>query len=121
VRTRHGTREGFQHLLALPVLRQRLWAAQSWPFFQLEQLLTRAGFSEVHTEPMMLIAEWASVDEYIRFQQAVLTGLNALLAKFPAEQQAEVWRAIAEAARQSTTPDGRCRTENEVVLAVGQR
>ncbi len=54
-------------------------------------------------------------------QQAILTGFNAMLAKFPAEQQAEVWQAIAEAAGQSTTPDGRCRTENEVLLAVGRR
>jgi hypothetical protein len=29
-----------------------------------------------------------------RFVQAILTGFNALLAKYPAEQQAEVWRAI---------------------------
>jgi len=88
---------------------------------RLEQLLTRAGFSEVCIEPMLLTVEWASVDAYIRFQQAILTGLNALLAKFPAEQQAAVWRAIADSAKQSTTPDGRCRTENEVVLAVGRR
>ncbi len=88
---------------------------------RLEQLLTQAGFTAVQTEPMLLTLEWASVDDYIRFQQAILTGFNTLLAKFPAEQQAEVWRAIAEAAGQSTTPDGRCRTENEVVLAVGRR
>jgi enediyne biosynthesis protein CalE5 len=88
---------------------------------RLEQLLTRAGFSEVHTEPMLLTLEWASVDDYIRFQQAILTGLNVMLAKFPAKQQAEVWRAIAQAAGQSTTPDGRCHTENEVLLAVGRR
>ena len=69
----------------------------------------------------MQTLEWASVDDYIRFQQAILTGFNALLAKFPAEQQAAVWQAIAETAGQSTTPDGRCRTENEVLLAVGQR
>ena len=88
---------------------------------RLEQILTQAGFTAVHTEPMLLTLEWASVDDYIRFQQAILTGFNAMLAKFPAEQQADVWRAIAEVAGQSTTPDGRCRTENEVVLAVGRR
>ena len=48
-------------------------------------------------------------------------GLNAMLAKFPAEQQTEAWRAIAQAAGQSTTPNGHCHTENEVVLAVGRR
>jgi SAM-dependent methyltransferase len=87
---------------------------------RLEQLLTQAGFTAVQTEPMLLTLEWASVDDYIRFQQAILTGFNALLAKFPTEQQAAVWQAIAEIAGQSTTPDGRCRTENEVLLAVGQ-
>ncbi len=87
----------------------------------LEQLLTEAGFTAVHTEPMQLTLEWNSVDDYIRFQQAILTGFNTMLAKFSAEQQAEVWRAIAEAAEQSTTPDGRCRTENEVLLAVERR
>jgi SAM-dependent methyltransferase len=88
---------------------------------RLEQLLTEAGFTAVQTEPMLLTLEWASVDDYLRFQQAILTGFTAMLAKFPAAQQAEVWRAIAEVARQSTTPDGRCHTENEVVLAVGRR
>ncbi len=88
---------------------------------RLEQLLTQAGFTAVHTEPMLLTLEWASVDDYLRFQQAILTGFNAMLAKFPAEQQAAVWRAIAQAAGQSTTPDGRCHTENEVLLAVGRR
>ena len=88
---------------------------------RLEHLLTGAGFTGVHIEPMLLAVEWPSVDDYIRFQQAILTGFNAMLAKFPAEQQAAVWQAIAQAAGQSTTPDGRCRTENEVLLAVGQR
>jgi SAM-dependent methyltransferase len=88
---------------------------------RLEQILTRADFTAVYTEPMMLTLEWASVDDYIRFQQAILTGFNTMLAKFPAEQQAAVWRAIAEVAGQSTTPDGRCRTENELLLAVGLR
>jgi SAM-dependent methyltransferase len=88
---------------------------------QLEQLLTQAGFTAVHTEPMLLTLEWASVDDYTRFQQAILTGFNTMLAKFPAERQAEVWQAIAEAAGQSMTPDGTCRTENELILAVGRR
>jgi SAM-dependent methyltransferase len=65
---------------------------------RLEQLLTGAGFTAVQTEPMLVTLEWASVDDYIRFQQAILTGFNTMLAKFPAEQQAEVWRTVAQAA-----------------------
>jgi SAM-dependent methyltransferase len=88
---------------------------------RLEQLLTQAGFTAVQTEPMLLTLEWASVDDYLRFQQAILTGFNAMLAKFPAEQQTAVWQAIADMAKRSTTPDGKCRTENELILAVGRR
>ncbi len=88
---------------------------------RLEQLLTQAGFTAVHTEPMLLTLEWASVDDYIRFQQAILTGFNTMLAKFPVERQAEIWQAISEAAQQFITPDGTCRTENELILMVGRR
>jgi hypothetical protein len=73
---------------------------------QLEQFLTEADFTAVRTEPMLLTLEWASVDDYIRFQQAILTGFNTMLAKFPAEQQEAVWRGIEEDAGQSMTPDG---------------
>ena len=34
MRAKHGARERFKHVLALPALHQRVWAAQSWSFFQ---------------------------------------------------------------------------------------
>ncbi len=87
----------------------------------LEHLLTQAGFTQVHTEAMMLTFEWASSKELVRFHQDILTQLNALLSKYPVERQAEVWQAIEEALGQFTTPDGTCRIENEVILAFGRR
>ena len=85
------------------------------------QVLTQAGFTQVYTEPMTLTLEWTSIEEYVRFLQEVLVQINALLARYPVERQAEIWQAISEAAQQSTTPDGTCRTENELLLMVGRR
>jgi SAM-dependent methyltransferase len=85
------------------------------------QVLTQAGFTQVYTEPMTLTLDWTSIDEYVRFLQEVLVQIDALLARYPVERQAEVWRAIAKAAQQFITPDGTCRTENELILIVGRR
>src|SRR5260370_4763334 len=85
------------------------------------QVLTQAGFTQVYTEPMTLTLDWTSIDEYVRFLQEVLVQINALLARYPVERQAEIWQAIAKAAQQFTTPDGTCRTENELILMVGRR
>ncbi len=84
-------------------------------------LLTQAGFTRIHTEPMALISEWTSSNEYVRFLQEVLVQMNTLLANYPVERRAEVWQAIAEAAQQFIMPDGSCRTENELLLVAGQR
>jgi enediyne biosynthesis protein CalE5 len=87
----------------------------------LEYILTEADFAQVQIEPMMLTLEWGSVEDYVRFQQAVLAPFNAMLTRYPAEQQAKVWQAILEAARKYTTSDGTCRMENELLLASGRR
>jgi len=87
----------------------------------MEQVLTQAGFTQVHTEPMTLTLEWTSLEEYVRFLQDVLVQLNVLLSRYPIERQAEVWQVITETAQQCITPDGSCRMENELVLVAGQR
>ena len=83
--------------------------------------LPLAGFTQVYTEPMTLTLDFTSIEEYVRFLQEVLVQINALLARYPVERQAEIWQAIAKAAQQFTMPDGTCRTENELVLMVGRR
>ena len=76
--------------------------------------------THVQTEAMLLTFEWASSKELVRFHQEVLTPLNTLLSEYPIKQRAEVWQAIEEALGQFMTPDGPCRMEGEVILAVGQ-
>ncbi len=87
----------------------------------LEQLLGQAGFMQVYIEPVILTFEWFSPDEFVSFHQEILTQLNAVLAKYSIERQAEVWQAIAEAVQQYTMPDGTLRMENEVILVAGRR
>src|SRR5258707_13363897 len=85
------------------------------------QVLRQAGFTQVYTEPMTLTLDWTSIDEYVRFLQEVLDQINALLARYPVERQAEIWQAIAKATQQFTTPDDTCRTEDQLILLVGRR
>ena len=87
----------------------------------LERTFAQAGFVQVHIEPLMLTLELASAGDYVRFQQAIVMQFNALLARYPAEQQAKVWQGITEAAREYTAQDGTCRMENEFLLAAGRR
>ena len=87
----------------------------------LKRVLEQAGFAQVQIETMMLPLAWASAEEYVRFQQAILAQFTTMLSRFPAEQQANVWQAILEAARKYTTPDGTCRMENEILFAHGRR
>ncbi len=86
----------------------------------LRAIFRQAGFTHVYTEPMTLLFEWLSPDDFVSFHQEILTSLNALLAKYPVERQIKVWRAIAGDAGQYLSPDGILRMENEVILVVGR-
>lgn len=86
-----------------------------------QQLLTQAGFTQVHIEPLTLTVEFASIEEYVQFQREIVPQFNMLLARYPVERQVEVLQAITEAARQFTTPSGVYHSENEVLLVVGRR
>lgn len=86
-----------------------------------EQLLTQAGFTQIHIEPMMLTLEWDSVEEYVHFQRDIVAQINMILARYPVERQAEILQAIKEAARPYITPSGIFHTENVLLLVVGRR
>lgn len=87
----------------------------------LECALTNADFTDVHTERHTVTFTWNSVDDYIRFHQAVSPQIHTLLAHQPAERQAIVWQAVKKAVQQYTTPDGSVRLANEAICVVGQR
>ncbi|MFQ5848801.1 MAG: class I SAM-dependent methyltransferase [Candidatus Methylomirabilales bacterium] len=87
----------------------------------LEHALLGAGFADVQSERVMSIAEFPSVEAYTTMLKDVAAPVMALLADQPAERRAEVFRAIAEAARAYTAADGRVRMSNQAICAVGRR
>ncbi|MDE3118749.1 MAG: class I SAM-dependent methyltransferase, partial [Nitrospirota bacterium] len=50
----------------------------------LERALAQAGFSDIRSEPLSLTFEWASAEDYTRFQQDIAAPIVALVAKEPA-------------------------------------
>ncbi|MDE3242609.1 MAG: class I SAM-dependent methyltransferase [Nitrospirota bacterium] len=87
----------------------------------LERALAQAGFSDIRSEPLSLTFEWASAEDYTRFQQDIAAPIVALVAKEPAARQAEVWRAITEAARQYAGADGTVRMPGEAICVAARR
>ncbi|MDE3117637.1 MAG: hypothetical protein KGL03_01350, partial [Nitrospirota bacterium] len=83
--------------------------------------LAQAGFSDIRSEPLSLTFEWASAEDYTRFQQDIAAPIVALVAKEPAARQAEVWRAITEAARQYAGADGTVRMPGEAICVAARR
>jgi SAM-dependent methyltransferase len=87
----------------------------------LEQALTQAGFIEVHSEPLLLTFEWASAEDYTRFQQDIAAPIIAMVAKEPPERQDAVWRAITEAAQPYAGSDGKVRMAGEAICVAARR
>lgn len=87
----------------------------------LEQALEQAGFTQIHSEPLLLTFEWASAEDYTRFQQDIAAPIIAMVAKEPPERQAAVWGAITKAARQYAGSDGRVRMAGEAICVVARR
>ncbi len=87
----------------------------------LERALAQAGFSDIHSRPLSLTFEWASAEDYTRFQQDIAAPVVAMVAKEPPARQAEVWRAITEAARQYAAADGTVRMPGETICWSAKR
>ena len=87
----------------------------------LKQVLTQIGFTDVRSERLTLTFEFKSAEEYARRPRDIAAPLIALLADHSTERQAEVWRAIEDAARQYAMADGSIRMPNETICVVGRR
>ena len=87
----------------------------------LKQVLTQIGFTDVRSERLTLTFEFKSSEEYARRPRDIAAPLIALLADHSTERQAEVWRAIEDAARQYAMADGSIRMPNETICVVGRR
>jgi SAM-dependent methyltransferase len=80
-----------------------------------------AGFADVHTETLLVRAEFESLEEYILFLQEIAAPINNLLADASPERRAQVWGAVAEANEQFVGVDGRLQGKGESILVGGRR
>jgi SAM-dependent methyltransferase len=87
----------------------------------LEQTLSEIGFDDVRSERLTAIFEWASAEDYTRFQQAIAAPIIAMVEAQPVERRAGIWQAVTDAARQRAGADGRVRMANEVFCVIGHR
>lgn len=81
----------------------------------LARALQRAGFSEVRSEPLEVVFEFASVDEFSRFRAAVSAPLRAVLERCAPAVREQILRATAEAAAPYRRADGSLRLPNETL------
>ncbi len=87
----------------------------------LEQALSEIGFDDVRSERLTVTFEWASAEDYTRFQQAIAAPIIAMVEAQPVERRAGIWQAVTDAARQRADADGRVRMANEVFCVIGHR
>jgi SAM-dependent methyltransferase len=86
----------------------------------LTRALEGAGFSEIRSESLEVIFEFASVDEFTRFRADVNAPMRAVLERCAPETRQEILRATAEAAVPYSRADGSLRLPNETFCIVAR-
>ena len=87
----------------------------------LEQALRQAGLANVHSERMVLTAEWPSAQEFVNMLLDIAAPLKAMLDRQPVEKRTGVLRAIEESIAQYASADGTVRIPNEAICVVGHK
>ena len=87
----------------------------------LEQALRHAGLANVHSERMVLTADWPSANEFVNMLLDIAAPLKAILDRQPVEKRAGVLKAIEEAIAQYAAADGTIRIPNEAICVVGHK
>ena len=82
--------------------------------------LTRAGLSEVRSEPVEVIFEFASVEQFAEFRHDVSAPLRAVLERCAPEVREQIRRATADAAAPFRRADGSLRLPNESICVAAR-
>jgi SAM-dependent methyltransferase len=86
----------------------------------LTRALESAGFTEVRSEPLEVVFEFASADEFTRFRAGVNAPMRAVLERCTPEMREQISRATAEAAAPYRRPDGSLRLPNVTICVVAR-
>ncbi len=88
---------------------------------RIEKVFAQAGFTDVRAERLTVAMEFESPEGYVDFLKDVAAPVSAVVNKQPPAVRDQVWRAVAEAARERRGPEGTVRMENESICVVGRR
>jgi SAM-dependent methyltransferase len=86
----------------------------------LTRALEGAGFSEVRSEPLEVVFEFASPEEFTRFRAGVNAPMRAVLERCTPEMREQISRATAEAAAPYRRADGSLRLPNETICVAAR-
>jgi SAM-dependent methyltransferase len=81
----------------------------------------QAGFTDVQSETMTILFEFASAEDYTRFHQAIAAPVKAMIAHLSPQEQSHIWQEITEAARHYATADGSVQVPGELLCVTGRR
>ena len=83
-------------------------------------LLEGGGYSDVEVEELEITFEYESAEEFTRSVRELVPPITNLVTSHPAEVQASVWQAVADAARTYSYEDGSVRMTNLVLVSAVQ-
>ncbi len=87
----------------------------------LEDVMAKAGFTDVQTETMTVDFEFPSAGSYVRFMKDVAAPIQALLSKQSSEQQNKYWETLEIDAQKYATDDGSVRLPSISPCIVGRK
>ncbi len=86
----------------------------------LTRALERAGFSEVRSEPIEVVFEFASIEQFTQFRHDVSAPLRAALARCTPEVREQIQHVTAEAAAAYRRADGALQMANDAICVAAR-
>ncbi len=83
--------------------------------------LADAGFTDLRTEPVPVIFEFRSPEQYMTYMHDVAHQITLLFQEITPGERTTIWDAIVERASRYRTPEGIVRFENHATVVVGRK
>ena len=89
----------------------------------LKKAFARAGFTEVNSEPINLVFEFNTAQDYTKFNQDIVAPIRIMLANETKERKEEIWNTVTSQANLQFAENGtgHIKLENEAVCIVGSK
>jgi ubiquinone/menaquinone biosynthesis C-methylase UbiE len=89
----------------------------------LKKAFAKAGFTEVHSEPIKLVFEFNTAQDYTKFNQEIVAPIRIMLANETDERKEEIWNTVTKQAHLqfADNDSGHIKLENEAMCLVGSK